>query len=552
MEKVKIFIKNKNITVEENLGIKLQEVLEKYYSEKLDEVLVAIYNNEVMDLNKGVEFDCTVNFLTIKEKSGFKAYQTTTLYLLLTAIREHFGKDVDSLVKHSIGKNLYVEVKDKTITEADVEKIQAIMEDKVKRGVKIKKDLFSLRRAYDVFEKNNLKDKMEVLKYRRGSSVTMYNLDGFSNYFYGALVLDLSLIKMFKVSYIEPNIVLQIPDTEDSNVLGDIKNFPQISAVFEEAQDWAEVLEVDTVAKLNNRIVDGKFNEIIRLNEELHEKKLSNIADAIKKDHKKLVLIAGPSSSGKTTFANRLSDHLKVNGLKPHIISLDDYYLNRDQIPFDENGKQNFEVVESLDIAMINRDITKILAGEEVEIPSFNFKTGVKEYKGKHKIKLEEKDIIIMEGIHGLNEIITKDVKKEDKFKVFISALTTLNIDNHNRIPTTDTRLIRRLVRDYNSRGFGATSTIEMWPTVLEGEVKNIFPYQNEADAVFNSALIYELSVLKPYVEPLLFSINPDQPEYKEARRLVKFLENFLVPHDIAVPTTSLCREFIGGGAFGL
>ncbi len=552
MEKVKIFIKNNGLTVEENLGIKLQEVLEKHYSEKLDEVLVAIYNNEVTDLNKGVEFDCTVNFLTIKERSGFKAYQTTALYLLLAGIREHFGKDTDSLVKHSIGKNLYIEVKDKNITDADVEKIQAIMEDKVKRGVKIEKNLYSLRRAYDVFEKNNLSDKMEVLKYRRGSSVTMYNLDGFSNYFYGALVLNLSLIKKFKVSYIAPNIVLQIPDQADPTTLGNIKNFPQISAVFEEAQDWAEVLEVDTVAKLNNRIVKGKFNEIIRLNEELHEKKLSNIADAIKRDHKKLVLIAGPSSSGKTTFANRLSDHLKVNGLKPHIISLDDYYLNRDEIPFDENGKQNFEVVESLDIAMINRDITKILAGEEVEIPSFNFKTGVKEYKGHHKIKLEEKDIIIMEGIHGLNEIITKDVKKEDKFKVFISALTTLNIDNHNRIPTTDTRLIRRMVRDHNSRGFGATNTIDMWPTVLEGEVKNIFPYQNEADAVFNSALIYELSVLKPYVEPLLFSINPDQPEYKEARRLVKFLENFLVPHDIQVPTTSLCREFIGGGSFGL
>ncbi len=551
MDKINIFIVNLNKTVEATKGISLQELLDIHYSEYKKEVLVARYNNEVFDLDKTIDFDCDVTFLTIKDKAGFKAYQTSALYLMITAIKEIYGREKSVLVKHSIGKNLYIEVDQTEFTDKDIVAIEKLMTEKVNQNIRIEKSVLSLRNAQKIFEENMLYDKLEVLKYRRGSSVTMYKLDWFYNYFYGALALDLSNIKQFKVSYIAPNLVLQVPDPEQTEQLAEIKDYPQIAKVFEEGKDWAELLGFDTVAKLNDKITIGKFNEVIRLSEELHEKKLSKIADKIKDDHKKLVLIAGPSSSGKTTFAHRLSDHLRVNGLKPHIISLDDYYLNRDEIPFDENGKQNFEVVESLDIEMINRDIAKIIAGEEVEIPSFNFKTGVKEYKGK-KIKLEEKDIIVMEGIHGLNETITKAISKDDKFKIYISALTTLNIDNHNRIATTDTRLIRRLVRDYNSRGFGAKSTIEMWPTVLEGEVQNIFPYQNEADAVFNSALIYELSVLKAYVEPLLFSINPDEPEFEEARRIVRFLENFLTPHDIVVPPTSLCREFIGGGSFGL
>ncbi len=547
MNKITILNNNLEVTVEKNT--RLIEIIEKYYSEFAREVLVARLNNEIVDLNAKVQSDCEVLFLTYKDRPGFKAYQTTALYLLLTAIKEHFGIQTDAFVKHSIGKNLYIEVKDKEITATDVSEIESKMRQKVESKIEIKKELFSLKIANEYCDKCFLQDKKEVLKFRRGSSVNMYKLDWFHNYFYGSLVLDLSKITNFKLSYDAPNLVLQVPKIENFDELIEVKNYPKISQVFEEANDWNEVLEVDTVGKLNKKIVNHTFNDAIRLSEELHAKKLAQIADMILAGNKKLVLIAGPSSSGKTTFAHRLSDHLRVNGLKPHIISLDDYYLERDQIPFGEDGKQNFEVVESLDIKMINRDIKKILNGEEVTIPSFNFKTGKKEYKD-HKIKLEENDIIVMEGIHGLNEILTSEISKDDKFKVFISALTTLNIDNHNRIATTDTRLIRRLVRDFHSRGFGAENTINMWPTVLEGEVKNIFPYQNEADAVFNSALIYELSVLKPYVEPLLFSIEPTKPEYQEARRLVKFLENFLVPTDLVIPATSIVREFIGGGIF--
>ncbi len=547
MNTVKILNNNKVVEVE--AGIRISDFMQAHYSENMGEVLVAILNNELVELSRKIEINSDIKFLTIKDRAGFKAYQTSTLFLLITAIKEHYGIETKVVVKHSIGKNLYLEVPEKDVKADDIIKIQQIMEKKVEDKIHIEKHLISIKRANEVCDKGYLQDKKEVIKYRRGSTVNMYKLDWFYDYFYGSLVLDLSKLVNFKVSYVEPNIVLQLPDSNDINKITEIKDFPKISEVFEEAQKWSSVLGIDTVAKLNNKITQNKFNEVIRLSEELHEKKLSTIADMIKAQNKKLVLIAGPSSSGKTTFAHRLSDHLRVNGLTPNIISLDDYYLNRDDIPFGPDGKQNFEVVESLDIAMINRDIKKILAGEEVEIPSFNFKTGVKEYKG-HKIHLKENDIIVMEGIHGLNEIITKEVKKEDKFKVFISALTTLSIDNHNRIATTDTRLIRRLVRDFHSRGFGAEGTIDMWPTVLEGEVNNIFPYQNEADAVFNSALVYELSVLKSHVEPLLFNISYDSPSYQEARRLIKFLENFLVPTNTIIPATSIVREFVGGGAF--
>lgn len=548
MDKVTIQILNNNKTVIENKGVTLEELSSKYF-EQNESTLVCNLNNEVVDLSRKVLSDSTVEFQTIKEPLGFRAYQTSALFLLIASAKEHFGMDKRVIVKHSIGKNLYVEVKNVVVTEDDAKCISKIMHDKVENNVVIEKSLMTVKNAMEVSKKCHLDDKVDILKYRRGSSVNMYCLDGFYDYFYGAMVLQLNKIKLFDVKYVSPNLVLQLPDISKENELTKIKDYPKISEVFEEAKNWQSILEIDTVGKLNKKIIDGNFLNVIRLSESLHEKKLSIIADEITQKNKKLVLIAGPSSSGKTTFAHRLSDHLRVCGKKPHIISLDDYYLERKDIPFEEDGTQNFEVVESLDIEMINRDVEKILKGECVEIPSFNFVLGVKEYKGR-TITLKDDDIIIMEGIHGLNDVITKSVSKDDKYKIFISALTTLNIDDHNRISTSDNRLIRRIVRDHSFRGFTAETTIAMWQTVLKGEVENIFPYQNEADQVFNSALVYELSVLKQYVEPLLFDIDPAKKEYKEARRIIKFLENFLVPVDPYVPATSIAREFIGGGIF--
>lgn len=548
MDKININILNNGKTISVDKGTTLDEISKKYVDMELSP-LVCNMDNEVVDLSRKVHCDSTLKFLTIKDPSGFRAYQTTALFLLITATKEHFGIDTRVLVKHSIGKNIYIEVKGKKVTAEDANKIYDIMRKKVDSNLRIEKYLLSINEAVEASKQGFLDDKLDILKYRRGSSVNMYKLDWFYNYFYGAIIFDLNKIDLFGVQYIEPNLVLTLPNTENSKTLTEVKNYPKISEVFEEAKEWSSILDINTVGKLNKKIVERNFNDVIRLSESLHEKKLSDIANDIKRLNKKLVLIAGPSSSGKTTFAHKLADHLKVIGKNPSIISLDDYYLNRDEIPFEEDGTQNFEVVTSLDIDMINTDISKILQGETVEIPSFNFKSGKKEYKGRY-ITLKDDDIIIMEGIHGLNEIITKGVSKDDKYKIFISALTTLNIDDHNRISTTDNRLIRRLVRDYNFRGVGAETTIAMWQTVLKGEIENIFPYQNEADAVFNSALVYELSVLKQYVEPLLFSISIDKPEYKEARRIIKFLENFLVPFDLVIPSTSLVREFIGGGAF--
>lgn len=548
MDKISINIINSNQTVKEDRGITLNELAKKYHEDTLD-FLVANINNEVVDMNTKVQSDANIRFLTIKDSLGFKAYQTSALFLLITATKEHFGVETRIIVKHSIGKNLYIQVVDKKVTDNDALAIYNIMQQKVLNKTIIKKSSLTISNAIEVAKKGYLEDKVDILKYRRGSTVTMYSLDWFYDYFYGALVLDLSLVNLFGVKCDSRNLVLQLPDNTKENELIEVKNYPKIAEVFEEAKEWSSILEIDTVGKLNKKIIDHKFDDVIRLAESLHERKLSFIAEEICKNNKKLVLIAGPSSSGKTTFAHRLQDHLRVSGKKPHIISLDDYYLNRNEIPFDENGKQNFEVVESLDIEMINRDINAILDGKTVEIPAFNFKEGIKEYKGR-TITFKEDDIIIMEGIHGLNEIITRSIPKDEKYKIFISALTTLNVDDHNRISTTDNRLMRRIVRDNSTRGVDAKTTISMWETVLEGERQNIFPYQNEADSVFNSALIYELSVIKPYVEPLLFNIDITAEEYKEARRLIKFLENFLVAFNPSIPRTSLTREFIGGGCF--
>ncbi len=537
----------KIIEVEQNTTI--NEILNLIDEVPKRPVLVAKVDNEIVDLNRKIAVDCTLELLDITSSHGFRAYQNSLAFCFICGAKEVLGKDCKVVIQHSIGKNYYCKIINKSITKDIIDKIENVMRDKVKNEVKIEKKLIPVTTAIELCEETSMDDKVEILKFRRGSNVHMYQLDWFYNYFYGALVMDCSKLEKFKLELHDDNIIIRFPEMDNPDELIEIKKIDQILEVFNESSKWARILGIDTVGNLNRKMIDGKFGEVIRISEALHEKKIANIADMISENHKKLILIAGPSSSGKTTFAQRLSIQLRVNGLKPHIISLDDYYLNRSEIPFGEDGRQNFEVVEALDINMINRDIEKLIAGESVEIPHFNFVTGNKEYKGRF-LKLEDDDVIIMEGIHGLNEVLTKNIKKQDKFKIFISALTQLNVDNHNRISTTDTRLVRRLVRDSKFRGFGAKKTIDMWPTVLQGEIENIFPYQNEADAVFNSALVYEMCVLKTYVEPLLFDLQPNVVEYSEAKRLVKFLENFLTINTEEIPKNSLIREFIGGSCF--
>ena len=344
--------------------------------------------------------------------------------------------------------------------------------------------------------------------------------------------------------------ILRHPTRRFPDQLPPFEENPKLAAVFHEAERWGEILNVDYVAKMNDLISTGDQFDMIKVAEALHEKRVAEIADQITDSGKRVVLIAGPSSSGKTTFANRLMVQLKVNGLNPVTVSTDDYFVDRDKTPVDENGDYDFESIDAVDTAQFNDDLAALLKGDHVDLPTFNFQTGTREY-GHHSMKIDRDQPIIIEGIHGLNEKLTADIDKKDKFKIYISALTQLNIDDHNRIPTTDTRLLRRIVRDSKYRGHSAARTIEMWPSVRRGEVRNIFPFQEDADAMFNSALVYELAVLKKHAEPLLEAIDPSEPEYTEALRLLKFLSYFLsIEEDHYIPYTSILKEFIGGSGF--
>lgn len=546
MEYIKVKIDNEIKEVPYNTS--LLELSKEY--EKDLPILIAMQDNEITDLNRKINRPSDISFLTIQSKNGFRAYQNSVAFLMICATKEVFGKDTRVIIKHSIGKNYYCKINlQKDITKEDLNLIKEKMLEKVNNKTKIEKILLPVQTAMEFAKETGMNDKVDVLKYRRGSNVHMYKLDWFYNYFYGQLVFDCEKLGFFDLQLYDEGIIIKFPNPNNPEKILDVVNIKKVLEVFEESDEWARILDIDTVGSLNRSVINGSFGHVIRVSEALHEKKIAEIADMIHDGNKKVVLIAGPSSSGKTTFAHRLSVQLKVNKLIPHVISLDNYYLEHEQIPFDENGKQNFEVVDSLDIDMINNHLERLLRGETVEIPHFNFTKGIKEYKGNF-LKLNDDDVIVMEGIHGLNDVISKSVSKDDKFKVFISCLTQLSIDDHNRIPTTDTRLIRRIVRDKKYRGFYPTKTIGMWPEVLQGEVDNIFPYQNEADVVFNSALVYELSVLKPFIEAALFSITSDQPEYAEAKRLLKFLENFVSAEYNDIPNNSLVREFLGGSVF--
>ena len=415
---------------------------------------------------------------------------------------------------------------------------------------KIEKINVPTNECIKLLNKYKMYDRANGLSFVRKSSINLYKLEDTFDYLYGPMAIDTKDLTGFKLIKNENNsFTLNFLDRTNPAELKEYKNIKKLIDVFEESARWAKIIGVDYAGSLNNAICEERINDIILISEALQEKKIANIAAKITKNNKKAVLIAGPSSSGKTTFANRICVQLKVNGITPYVISLDNYYLNRENVPLDEEGKPDFECLESLDVERINKDIKSLINGEETEIPKFNFLTGKRE-KGK-TIKLKENEVIIIEGIHGLNEKISKDVDKKDKFKIFISALTQLNIDSHNRISTTDARIFRRLVRDHYFRGFGVNKTIQIWSDVMKGEIKNIFPFQEEADVIFNSALIYELAVLKPFADPLLYKVTKDEEEYSEATRLIKFLGSFLPINCLdAIPPNSIIREFIGGSCF--
>ncbi len=513
-------------------------------------------DGRLRELTKRAEDGCALEFVTVQDKAGHSTYRRSLVLLMLKAIYHVVGDNanIDRIGVHfSVSDGYYCTMQGKTeLTQQFLNEVKVYMDQLVQEEVPIQKLSMATWEARKLFGQYRMYDKEELFRYRRSSRVNLYNLLGFEDYFYGYMVPDTSYLKYFDLKLFEDGFVLMFPTMEQPDQLPPFEPEMKIFQVQKESMEWGARMEIPTVGALNTYIVNHRVKDLIMIQEAYHEKKIAEMAAQIAaSSEKKIVLIAGPSSSGKTTFSHRLSTQLSVYGLKPHPIAADDYFVEREKTPLDEFGKPNFESIDAIDTEQLNQDMEDLLAGKTVELPSFNFKTGKREYKGNFRT-LGREDILIIEGIHCLNERLTYRLPKERKFKIYISALTQLNVDEHNRIPTTDGRLLRRLVRDARTRGADARKTISMWPSVRRGEENNIFPYQESADIMFNSALIYELAVLKQYAEPLLFSIRPEEPEYEEAHRLLKFLDYFLpIPGD-AIPNNSLIREFIGGGCFDL
>ena len=538
-------------------GISYQKIAEEYQDQYDSRILLAKADLRLRELSKSAYDGCHLTFVTRKEAAGQNTYWRSLVLLMLKAVYHTADENrrIDQVCVHfRVNDGYYCTMQgDFELTQKFLEDVKAYMHQLVSEAEPIKKYSIATWEARKKFQEYRMYDKAGLFRYRRASKVNIYNLKGFEDYFYGYMVPDTSYLEDFDLQLYDEGFILMFPTSRNPEMKKPFTLAEKIFKVQKESQAWGKKLGIQTVGTLNDFVVQNRTKELIMIQEAYHEKKIAEMAAQIAASpEKKIVLIAGPSSSGKTTFSHRLSTQLSIYGLKPHPVAADDYFVERGQTPLDEDGKPDYECLEAIDVELLNRDMLQLLNGEEVELPTFNFKTGKREY-GKGKVKrLGPEDILVIEGIHCLNDKLTCKLPRENKFKIYISAMTQLNIDEHNRIPTTDGRLLRRLVRDARTRGADARKTISMWPSVRRGEENYIFPYQESADVMFNSALIYELAVLKQYAEPLLFSVEPEDPEYEEAKRLLKFLDYFLsVPAD-HLPNSSLIREFIGGGCFDL
>ncbi|WP_418540891.1 nucleoside kinase [Massilistercora timonensis] len=536
-------------------GTSYQVIARDFQKDYPHDIVLAFVDGRLQELHKTLQADCAVEFETTGGSAGHKTYKRSMSLLLVKAIydvapREAIGK---VRIHYSVSKGYYYTIEgDVTPDQAFLERVEARMRQMVEEDLPIRKRSVHTDEAIQMFHKHGMYDKERLFEYRRVSKVNIYSLNEFEDYYYGYMVPSAGYLKYFKLYPYDEGFVLQMPEMSEPEVVPPFEPQNKLFQVLKESTRWGDMQGIETVGALNDKITGGDATELVLVQEALQEKRIAEIAGQIaSRPDIKFILIAGPSSSGKTTFSHRLSIQLRANGLVPHPIAVDNYFVERDETPRDETGAFDFECLEAVDVKLFNRQLTELLAGKEVVIPEFNFVAGHKEYGNKPK-KLGENDVLVIEGIHCLNPRLTESLPDAHKFKIYISALTQLNVDEHNRIPTTDGRLIRRIVRDARTRGASAQRTIRMWPSVRRGEERNIFPYQEEADVMFNSALIYELAVLKPYVERLLFGIDRDCPEYVEAKRLLKFMDYFVGIGSEMVPMNSLLREFIGGGCFHL
>lgn len=548
----KIVINGKEVVYEQ--GTTYEQIAKDYQKEYEQQIVLVFFNGRLRELNKAVKEDGALTFVTAADKPGVKAYRRTAVLLMQKALDDLYGdKGVGVRVLQTTGNGQYCELTgtDMEVTDEMLQAIAAQMRCLADADLSINKENHSTAEAVKLFHELGMTDKEKLFGYRRSSRVNIYELDGYRDYFYGYMLPSTGYVKNFDLIRYSNGFVLLYPDPK-TGIVSEYYPSDKLFSTQRESSKWGEKMGVKNIGELNEAIATGRIQDIILMQEAQMEARIGELADIIANaGNKKFIMIAGPSSSGKTTFSHRLSIHLSALGMKPHPIPLDDYYLDRDKTPRDENGNYDFECLEALDVELFNKDMSALLAGERVELPTFNFKTGKREYRGKY-MQLGPEDVLVIEGIHGLNDKLSYSLPGESKFKIYISALTQLAIDEHNALPTTDGRLIRRIVRDARTRNTTAQETIAMWDSVRRGEEKYIFPFQESADYIFNSALLYELAVLKIYAEPLLFNIPKDTPEYVEAKRLLKFLDYFLAIPSENIHHNSLVREFIGGSCFNV
>lgn len=550
-EKREITITCQDRQIQVPYGITLQELAKELYPKDYKRYYLAEYNGKLAELHRTIKREGSICFLDGTNKDSQRAYRRSLVFLMQRALKDLLDKvDWDVRVQFSLGDGYYCTLKGHDhISDSFLSKLSLRMEELIQKDLPIEKNIFPTCDAIALFAEQGMKDKERLLRYRSNSGTNIYELDGAYDYFYGYMVPSTGYLKAYDLKPFKEGFMLLFPG-KDPQKVEEQKPPVKLFDTLMTAKDWGSRMEVDTVGALNDAIAAGRIKDIILMQEAFMEERIGALARQIASEEgRKFIMIAGPSSSGKTTFSHRLSIQLRARGLTPHPVGLDNYYLNRDQMPLDEFGQKDFEALEGLDIARFNEDMTRLLKGERVELPIFNFNTGKRDHRSL-PMELGRDDVLVIEGIHGLNDKLSYTLPKESKYKIYISALTQLAIDEHNPLSTTDGRLIRRIVRDARTRSTPAQETIAMWDSVRRGEEKNIFPFQEEADAMFNSALIYEMSVLKLYAQPQLYAIPTDAPEFKEAKRLIKLLDYFMPVPTEDITNSSLIREFIGGSCF--
>jgi len=539
-------------TMEFDEGMTYKEISEYFKEYFKFDILAAKINNNIVDLSDSLNKNCNIDFFDRSSEIGNRVYARSARFILALAVRHLLGKNADVIAENSADNGVYCTLKDTKVTKDLVNKLYKEMKEIVKTDYLFTKLSVSRMDAIKYFKKVNKLDKVNVLKYISNTYINLYRINDMYDYYYAKMAYSTSAINDFKLTYInDEGFVLSIPDITNPETTLEYTHYSKVFDKFDEYTKWGQILGIENAADLNKVVSKAKIGELITLAEAHYDGQLAKISEDIYSSKKniKIVLIAGPSSSGKTTTSKKLDNYLRSKGFITHPIALDDYFTDMDKRALDKNGKPDFESIKAVDTDLFNKQLSELLAGKKVSLPTFNFILGKREYRDNY-LQLGEKDIIIVEGLHALNDELTKTISEDQKYKIYIAPLTQLNIDNHTHIHTTNIRKLRRIVRDNKTRGFGARETLRMWPDIKAGEKENIYRFQDSVDTVINSALIYEVGVLKTYVEPLLFNVNEEDPEYTEALRLINFLRNFLpIPSD-DVPPDSVLREFIGGSCF--